>query len=376
MKLVSSLACLRVEADPPRGLDGRARVAVEKLWAKNGLVRDGLPNHPGAEVDLELTAALAKCLEDPDAKPLPPPSPPQKYRTYWAAHVGTDVVVAEWAANHSSAWHIEDKVNESFEEQERQGRSEGGLRRPHDVRSPRCRGARRRREGDLRWHAPSGCQSWRTSSRPKRDATARGFGRHLGHGGGLHHLVPDCADPGLCGRSSWLAQGGAVRRRLDHVCSQLRRLSPLAHDHPLDQGFVDPAEVVQCPRRRVDGVGQRCCKDFEARNLPLASTGEDRGCVFLRGCWQVGLSRWHLEVRPPVPLVHCRGRPALGWSSSSLGSPWICCFPRFPGHTSVATVQGYLGCGALHFVLPCRLQRAWPRCSGIGVLDGFRSQPL
>ena len=89
VKLVSSLVCLRVEADPPRGLDGRARVAVEKLRAKNGFVRDGLPNHPGAEVDFELTAALAKCLEDPDAKPPPPRNtgltgPPTSVRMWWS----------------------------------------------------------------------------------------------------------------------------------------------------------------------------------------------------------------------------------------------------------------------------------------------------
>ena len=113
-----------------------------------------------------------------------------------------------------------------------------------------------------------------------------------------------------------------------------------------------------------------CCMDYEAKNFPLAtkgaigqlgvpyaSTGEDRGCVFLRGCWQVGLRRWHLDVRPPVlrpaqRVVHCRGLP-------------------------VATVQGHLSCGAaFDVVLPCRLRRAWPRCSEIGVLDGFRSQPL
>ena len=39
----------------------------------------------------------------------------------WAAHVGTEVEIAEWAANCSSARHIEEKVNETFEEQERQG---------------------------------------------------------------------------------------------------------------------------------------------------------------------------------------------------------------------------------------------------------------
>ena len=74
VKLESSLACARVEADPLRGLDGRARVALEKLLAKSGFERDGRPNHPGAEVDFDLTAALAKYLGDPDAKL------PQKYR--------------------------------------------------------------------------------------------------------------------------------------------------------------------------------------------------------------------------------------------------------------------------------------------------------
>ena len=65
VRLVSSLACARVEADPLRDLDGRARVALEKLLAKSGFGRDGRPNHPGAEVDFELTAALAKYLGGP-----------------------------------------------------------------------------------------------------------------------------------------------------------------------------------------------------------------------------------------------------------------------------------------------------------------------
>ena len=113
MRLVSSLACARVEADPLRGLDDRARMASEKLLAKSGFARDGRPNHPGAEVDFELIAALAKYLGDPDAKfpqkyrfgvrmgyrPRLPGTPavyPRKSR--WAAHVGAEVEIAEWAA--------------------------------------------------------------------------------------------------------------------------------------------------------------------------------------------------------------------------------------------------------------------------------------
>ena len=136
VRLVSSLACARVEADPLRGLDDRVRVALEKLLAKSGFARDGRPNHPGAEVDFELIAALAKHLGDPDAKfpkkyrlgvrmgyrlrlPRTPAVYPRKSR--WAAHVDTEVEIAEWAANYSSARHIGDKVNETFEEQERQG---------------------------------------------------------------------------------------------------------------------------------------------------------------------------------------------------------------------------------------------------------------
>ena len=114
VRLVSSLACARVEADPLRGLDDRARVALEKLLAKSGFARDGRPNHPGAEVDFELITALAKHLGDPDAKfpqmyrlgvrmgyrrrlPRTPAVYPRKSR--WAAHVGTEVEIAEWAAN-------------------------------------------------------------------------------------------------------------------------------------------------------------------------------------------------------------------------------------------------------------------------------------
>ena len=120
VKLVSSLACARVEADPPRGLDGRARVASDKLLVKSGFVRDGRPNHPGAEVDFELTAALAKYLGGPDAKLS------QEYRLgvrmgYRDGFLGLppctlgslagppEVEIAEWAANYSSARHIEDR---------------------------------------------------------------------------------------------------------------------------------------------------------------------------------------------------------------------------------------------------------------------------
>ena len=110
--LVSSLACARVEADPLRGLDGRARVALEKLLAKSGFGRDGRPNHPGAEVDFDLTAALAKYLGDPDTKlpqkyklgvrmgyrrRLPRTSAVYPRKSHWAAHVGTEVEIAEWA---------------------------------------------------------------------------------------------------------------------------------------------------------------------------------------------------------------------------------------------------------------------------------------
>ena len=130
------MASARVEADPLCGVDDWASVALEKLLAKSGFARDGRPFHPGAEVDFELIAALAKCLADPDVKfpqrywlgvrmgyrrrlPRTPAVYPRKSR--WAAHVGTEVEIAEWAANYSSARHIEDKVNETFEEQERQG---------------------------------------------------------------------------------------------------------------------------------------------------------------------------------------------------------------------------------------------------------------
>ena len=44
LRLVSSLACARVEADPLRGLDGRARVASEKLLVKNGFGRAAQPS--------------------------------------------------------------------------------------------------------------------------------------------------------------------------------------------------------------------------------------------------------------------------------------------------------------------------------------------
>ena len=39
VRLVSSLACARVEADPLRGLDDRACVALEKLLAKSSDVQ-------------------------------------------------------------------------------------------------------------------------------------------------------------------------------------------------------------------------------------------------------------------------------------------------------------------------------------------------
>ena len=118
---------------------------------------------------------------------------PRKSR--WAAHVGTEVEIAEWASNYSSARHNEDKVNETFEEQERQGMMlRTTCREAKEIYRDRLRIAALgavgpegdERVGGPRWHAPGGRQSWHTSSRPRRDAAPRGLGRHLGHGGGLH----------------------------------------------------------------------------------------------------------------------------------------------------------------------------------------------
>jgi hypothetical protein len=134
--LVSTLACARATEDPLRGMEIKARQAIEVYLEKEGYSRSGRLQHPGAAIDFELVAALAEHLGDPDAalawsyglgtrlgyrRRMPRTPAVFEKKSHWAAHVGNDVVGTEWSTNYSSAAKIEEKVADTFEEQAKQG---------------------------------------------------------------------------------------------------------------------------------------------------------------------------------------------------------------------------------------------------------------
>lgn len=136
IRLVSSLACGRVDSDPLRGLDLLAKRALEALLGENGFVRDERAEHPGKVIDFELLGALAAALGDPDAQAmdqyrsgvrlgyrrrLPRTRAVWERKKHWPNHVGADVAEADWVANYSSAALIAGQVEDTFEEHEAQG---------------------------------------------------------------------------------------------------------------------------------------------------------------------------------------------------------------------------------------------------------------
>ena len=135
-RVVGQLACGRATDDPLRGMDQVAARKVEEAMALRGFARDGLPEHPGNVIDMELLGFVARELGDPDWRALAiyrrgvrlgwhhrMPRTPAVYerKTRWAPQVGDAGSAQAWASNYRSVEAVGDHALKTFTEQCHQG---------------------------------------------------------------------------------------------------------------------------------------------------------------------------------------------------------------------------------------------------------------
>ena len=132
-RVVCSLACNKVDADPLKGADIKAAAAITKLVETEGFRRDGKANHQACSIDFELLGELARRMDDPDyrmcelmSEGVPIgwqqrlPRTPAIYdrKTRWRSHVGEEGDNQGWKANCRSAVEHRGEIEKTFLEQE------------------------------------------------------------------------------------------------------------------------------------------------------------------------------------------------------------------------------------------------------------------